>query len=402
MGYPVSYRTSAARRERQLSRPDPAPAPRSPANDNYRHPTKPANDNFPANLPPKPGSWVKNPAVKRAAKLAMQVHPGLRVLRYLWDLYDLYNWYKNTRTGLGNFILKCTNGSIATHCITPGVCNGTAYCYGPVFGDGTNFCPTGSSFSFSNAYGSAEEAAHRNGGTNGFHVILVRPSTNLPQPCSNQSAVINSYEKTFSAGQRRANMPHLVPFTHSIPPFWAPFRWYKPEVLMKPQVDYDVTPQPPPYRMVPDREMGPNSDRGYEISEAPAPLSPPFAYRGPPPRGTKEKKVRWDGPARILHSILISIARVHGKLADLRDLVGALHKSLPKHLQVKGKDKKSLHKMLRAVWDNMDQMNGEQALLNIIEELAEDVIGGAGDRMRSAAAKEFGWVKNKIFTSPRF
>jgi hypothetical protein len=403
MGYPTAYRTSAARRERQHSRPDPSPGPRRPANDNIKIPRKPANDNFPANLPPKPGSWVKHRAIKQAAKLAMNVHPFLRILRYAWDAYDLYQYYKNTQISVGDFTLRCTS-NIMSQCINPGVCNQFAYCDGPVFGDGTVNCPSNQAFSYATAHGSAYAAAHFQNATNGFHVVMVRSDKNIPMPCPLRGSVKISYDKNVAAqgANKVARMPQLVPYTTSTPPPWAPFRWYKPEILMKPQVDYDVTPLPPPYNAIPDREMG-NSQRGYEIAAEPEPsLAVDYAYRTRPPSSTKEKKVKWTGPAQIAHAILVSLGRVHGKLADFRDIIEAMEKALPKNQRLKGKDKKQIGKRLRNLWDNFEDLNGEQALLNIIEELAEDVVGGVGDRFRKEASENFGWLKSKTFTSPRF
>lgn len=404
MGYPTAYRTSAARRERQLSRPDPSPSPRRPANDNIKIPRKPANDNYPANLPPKPGSWVKHPALKPALKLAMNVHPFLRILRTLWDAYDLYQYYKNTRISLGDFSVRCSR-DVMEHCITPGVCNDDGYCDGPVFGDGVNNCPgPPQAFSYANAHGSAYAAAHRFNNTNGFHVVMVRSPSNIPQPCIIRGTVQASYERLVLGGNKVARMPHLVPYTTSTPPFWAPFRWFKPNIFMKPQVDYDVDPRSPPYRYIPDRDLSDSAtSRGYEVEAAPVPrLWPEYAFRMRPPSREKEKKVKWTGPAQIAHAILVSLARVHGKLLDFRDIIEAMEKALPKELRLKGKDKKVLQKRMRNLWDNFENLNGEQAVLNIIEELAEDVIGGVSSNLRSETAKNFGWLKTKTFTSPRF
>lgn len=400
MGYPVAYRTSAARSARQLSRPEaPRPNPRGPANDNKPFPLKPANENFPGRLPPRVDKLIARPAVKRAAQAVMMAHPLLRVLSLLWKLYDLYDWLKVVKTTTGDYNLLCSVDLFGGCFEDLSVPCGWNYCIGPTFDRGIT-APCG--IAGQAGYGGI---GWFNNATfwDGMKVYMHRP--NFGGLC-HPGRLVQVYGRKPGVGSDRTpgliHPPQMVRWTRTVPPPWAPFRFYKPEVLMKPAVDYDVPPLPPPYWHIPDREMG-NSERGNSLPDtAVETVAPPYAWRGPPPRGTKEKKVKWSGPAQILNAILVSLARADGKLKDLRDIVGAMNDALPKELKLKGKDAKSLPKLLRNVWDNLDKMNGEQALANIIKELAEDVVGGFGDRLRQDAAKEFGWVKSKIFTSPRF
>lgn len=404
MGYPVRYRDSQGRQERRLSRPDGAPVPTRPANDNKPHPLKPANDNYPANLPPQFGRDVWHPAVRYAAKTAMMVHPGLRILRYAWDLYELYNWYKNTRISLGDFTLTCDSGFLGACLAQPDGCTDPPfdrYCIGPMFQSGLSNplnCGITGQAGMPNASGAWPTDFGTTTGTKGVVVWAVRNSHAAP-PC-HPSSLRTQYRWNMTAPRTKPHPPHRVPYYHSTPPFWAPFRWYKPEIFMKPGVDYDVDPLPPPYWVIPKRD---DVDRGYDIEPVPIddPVAPPH-WRVPPRPREKEKKVKWTGPARILNAILVSLARVHGKGADLRDILKALDEALPKNLQLKGPDKKKIPKLLENVYRNWDKLDAEKAILNVIKEIAEDVVGGFGDRLRSETAKNFGWLKNKVSLSARF
>lgn len=128
--------------------------------------------------------------------------------------------------------------------------------------------------------------------------------------------------------------------------------------------------------------------------------------------------------ARAFHAGAVLFGKAHGKLLDLRDLIGALHDVLPEEHQLKGKDKKKISLLLAQVWKHLDDINFEKkrvtmfkgtpwettremtrkeaAALGIFEEILQDVFGGLGDKLRSKAAEKNGWFKNKIHTSPRF
>lgn len=398
MGYPVAYRTSAAREVRQLSRPPTEPAPRSPANDNKPYPMRPANDNFPGHLPPKAGGWVKHPAVRKAAQTIMMAHPLLRAFSLGWKLYDLYDGLSRVKTyeGEGMF-LKCSV-SYSDMCASQTPCGLQSYCGGPVFFDAINqaLCGLGGQ-----GYGfNAQGYPPNHGQVGGIFVQLIRPGFPFCQP----AGVLRQWESNaYYPFSRVRRLPQWTPWHTTTPAPFSPFRFYKPQVFMKPGDPVEVTPMPPPYEYIPSRsdaDMWPG-ERGYSAGEAIEPVAPP-AFRAKPGPRVKEKKVKWTGPAQMLHAILVSISRVHGKLLDLRDILGAMNDALPKELQVKGASKKALPDLLRNVWQNLDKMDGEKALAGIIKEIAEDVVGGASDMLRKEAASKFGWMKTKVYTSPRF
>lgn len=400
MGYPTAYRTSQARQERQLSRPDRLAPPPRPANDNYRPPRPvPANDNFPGHLPPKIGAWVKNPAVKRAAQIVLGVHPILRAFMLGWKLYELYDWLASVRTYEGEGLKLQCSVPYSSLCDSGTPCGPTSYCGGPVFFNAINaaLCGLGGQ-----GYGFNAQAYPYLGGTmDGIFIQLIRPGFPFCQP----AAVLRQYQTTAQYGNGKLRLgPQFVPWVETVPSPWAPFRFYKPQKFMRPGDPVQVTPLPPPYDYIPERtpeDMWPG-ERGYEVEQAQRVAENPWAVREPAPPRTREKKVKATGSARVLGLILGSIGRVHGKLADLRDILGAMNDALPKELQLKGRDKKRIPKLLENVWKNLDKMDGEKALAGIIKEIAEDVVGGAGDMLRAEAANKFGWLKNKVYTSPRF
>lgn len=213
---------------------------------------------------------------------------------------------------------------------------------------------------------------------------------------------------------------------------WAdPLRFAPP--IHYPGFDGEIA-QPPVWNRPPVPDAVEKRDEGYDIAPSIRTYSPPverpFATDGMPlgrvPAGkrTKEKKFKRGTLINIIASALKSTAFAHGKLADLRDLLKALHDALPKELQLKGKEAKRIGSLFRQVYKYLDKIDDEMvevtrwkgtpwekkvkmsrkqlAFENILNEIAEDLIGGAGDKLRGKAAAKNGWFKNKIFTSPRF
>lgn len=409
MGYPTAYRTGAARQMRQLSR-EPASVPNPVPQDNRPFPRKPANENWPKQASPwkAPPSiprnvWRNIPApLRQTIKLGMVVHPWLRILSGLWKLYDLYDWLKRVRTGTGDYTLACDAG-FAAGCTSPMPCCGNCYCGGPIFQNAINnpaLCglagqagpPSGPGYFQANRY------------FDGQIIWAIRGASSPPAFC-HPARMVAQWRLAPGAwaptpGMLRA--PYVVPWVRTYPAPHAPHRWLRPDIRMLPGDPVEVTPAPPPYPMIPNRpDMWPGA-RGNDVGVEQLPDTGSFAYRSPPRSGEREKKVKWSGAQNLMNAILVSISRVHGKLADLRDILGAMDDALPKELRLKGKDKKSIPKLLDNVYRNLDKMDGEKALAGIIKEIAEDVVGGVGDRFRSEAAQNFGWLKNKVYTSPRF
>lgn len=187
--------------------------------------------------------------------------------------------------------------------------------------------------------------------------------------------------------------------------------WIFPELPLPHQPA--VAPVPKPFDVIPRIEPQWPGERG---NEAPAPELPPAPEFSPtpganadinpypwasrrPPQGTKDKKFRMTGFVRVMTKATTVAANVDGKLKDLRDILNALNESLPKHLQTKSK---SLPDILGNVFRHLDQINASEAMLGILKEIAEDLIGGASDALAKGAAKKFGWSKQKFHLSPRF
>lgn len=397
MGYPVSYRTSAARKERQLSRPENAPATPRPANDNKPYPLKPANDNFRGNLPPQVGRFLKNPATKKAAQAFLRVHPVLAGLSTAWMAYELLSEISAVKLYSGEGLAVLCSVSIGSGCLDQIACSDFSYCIGPSFRNyiGPPVCGLGGQATSAFQRGTINLA----GNIDGVLVSMARPG--FPGCHPNRNVAQWQTTANYPANRERLH-PQAVPWV-ATPRFpYAPYRWIDPLKFIPVGDPSIVDPLPPPYEYLPDREMPWPGERGNTAPEYVAPPRVADSPRFRPGPKEKEKKVKWTGPAQIAHAILVSAGRIHGKLADFRDIVGAFHSALPKELQLKGKDKRSVNKMLAQVFNHWDQLNGEKALLGVIKEVAEDVVGGFGDRLRSEAAKEFGWLKNKIFTGPRF
>lgn len=197
-------------------------------------------------------------------------------------------------------------------------------------------------------------------------------------------------------------IPHITRYSKLDPLHFQPPHTFLPD------------PVAPPYPFIPKHPPPAPSERGNdaptgqkEIETATGtdgPLDPfgPTIYRAPPGRRVTERKYKATGMAVLLEQLLVRLSHGLGKLLDLRDLATALHDSLPKELQLKGKEKKQLHKVLETVWNNLDKMHGEKALLNIIKEVAEDVVGGVTDKWKADISKELGWFKSKLHLSARF
>lgn len=395
MGYPTAYRTSAARLSRgtqiffEIPKRQKTPPPdRATRARIMRDITQVAD------VPPLGFS---------------DLWPLFRMLRRLgpWgrliDLYDLLKWL-NGENGARQFNKPANFGSwhlCWTGVPSAGYTLGPLYCYrGGAYGVdvpswldgfGDNDTQQGASFS------------------------------NLPW------VYINWKNPNTNAVQIRGGMhqPANIGFDPISPPStgWFPsrnnnplayYRWVNP-LKWTPIVDrlLDPFPEPPPAWNTPPR-TDPNRETGYEKKpkayarenlwpvEVPLTTRQPVLGRTIPPKGTKEKKFKATTMARIVARALKSTAFVDGKMKDLRDLLEAMHDSLPKELQLKGRDKRQIEKLFRRVWENLDKMDAKEAFLGILKEIVEDLIGGFADGLRSKAASKNGWFKNKIHTQPRF
>lgn len=391
MGYPTAYRTSAARAERQLSRPPRPDGPKA-GNDNKPPPftpPKPGNDNFRNMLPPRPDPFRLNPATWRAIDAIARVNPYYRAGRLGYELgkllFDLIR--VNTRTGEG----------LQLQCSAPPLCNnfaacGDSYCFGPIFFNAANasLCGLGGQ-----AIGGGRGEAPT-GQVDGILIMQTRPGFPGCQP----GRVVRQYQTfaPFLPALRMRHMPQWTPWTT-----WRPRlipRWVNPPKWMVPGDDDQSTPEAPPYNEAAKRPRHWPATAGNTDPSATEMPQPQLHFRARPKGPVKEAKFR--GVPKLAQTLFFDVARAHGKLTDFRDLLGAFHDALPKELQLKGKDKKSINKLLRQVWTNLDKMDGEKALAGVIKELAEDVVGGVGDMFKTEAAKKLGWTKQKFHLTPRF
>lgn len=394
MGYPTAYRTSAARAERQLSRPVPEPRTPQPGNDNRPPPfptPKPGNDNYRNALPPRPDPFRLNPATRRALDIALRVNPYYRAARLGWDLGKILFDLASVRTRVGEGLALQCSVSVSSGCDNNNPCSGTSYCFGPVFFNAANASLCGLA---GQAIGGGRGEAP-NGNINGLFIMMTRPGFPGCQP----GRVVRQYQTLSNPGNGRTrHMPQFVPWVTANPRFIP--RWYNPPKWMLPGDLEDKPPEAPPFNETAKRprhwpaEAG-NTEPGLGEMQAPR-----LHYRARPSGRTKEAKFR--GVPKLAQTLFFDVARAHGKLTDFRDLLGAFHDALPSNLQLKGKDKKSINKLLRRVWDNLDKMDGEKALAGVIKELAEDVVGGVGDMFKTEAAKKLGWTKQKFHLTPRF
>lgn len=390
MGYPTAYRTSAARAERQLSRPPQPDGPKA-GNDNKPPPfpvQKPGNDNFRNQLPPRPDPFRLSPATWRAIDTIARVNPYYRAGRLGYELgkilFDLAR--VNTRVG-EKLQLQC---SVAPLCENNQAC-GNSYCFGPVFFNAINAALCGLA---GQAIGGGRGVAPT-GEVDGILIMQTRPGFPGCQP----GRVVRQYQPTSALGnQRMRHMPQFVPWFTPVPRLIP--RWLNPPKYMPPGEDDQATPEAPPYSIAAQRPRHWPATAGNDDPSASELIAPRLHYRSKPKGPVREAKFR--GVPKLAQTLFFDVARAHGKLTDFRDLLGAFHDSLPKELQLKGKDKKSINKLLRQVWQNLDKMDGEKALAGVIKELAEDVVGGVGDMFKTEAAKKLGWTKQKFHLTPRF
>ena len=340
MGYPVAYRTQAARVANRLSRGGGPLAPPRPANDNVPRgpapfsPPIPANDNFPI-VEAAPELLQFAGRQMRWLRPLMRLNPWIAGLLLLPDLWQLYLWMQGGGKVPTDWTLcwSCTTGQppllanrlggIAGFGIDCASAPGPATC-----GSFGSFTPA--DFSVHGVIAIQDQHPF----VSTFPIvagIYVAPSPQTHPPEDFQDAV---------------SIPHLVP--EPLP--WERFPWLNPEAM---PIGRPVPPpEPIPYPRIPGRPMHPDTDRGYSppgeaprVSPGPVTIgTTPFAEpigRRRPPRGEREKKYRITSWAGRIHAALSLTARVHGKMTDLRDLIKAMHDSLPKELQLKGKDRGS-------------------------------------------------------------
>lgn len=401
MGYPVAYRTAAARAHRGLSNPVALVLIPPPKTGYMLPPTewrKLAMRQITQVAPDLPllRPWQIHQLRYGLRRLAW-LHPALRIANIAWDLYDVHNAWKMQTSGIGpGWIHVC---GPSTPPPPPPVDYNTdeGWRYSQIFAPWTNaLCGTAgqggphSTATVVNINWVGAVAVKYLSGLNQLNIRRWFYETIYykmnPEP-GDESGPVQSVEQ-----------PIVLPAPH---PLWRT-PWVDPFVL--PILQPVPTPEAPPYPAIPHR---PNVDRGYDVRpDIPPQVNPnrwpSYAPRFSAGKRTKERKFKASAVTNLFAEALRVAAQVDGKLKDFRDLIGAMHDALPKEFQLKGKDKKDMSKVLAQLYRHLDKMKGDEAFLGILQEIAEDLLGGAGDRLRQEAASKNGWFKNKIFTSPRF
>lgn len=389
MGYPTAYRTQAARLSRgpktvvvitpRQKTPPPSKATRAATMQRITEV---------AEMPPLGYSDIWR--LLRAARMMSRLHPlgkAFDIAEVLWDL----------NTKFGNTTVHPAGSGWVVCCITPIPVSDNDMGYRGGGGSPSNcgpisLCGQGGGSSTFQPWGDLpwtfRISRHRATGFVTAREHYRKPSAGFSYP-------------PFASAQADPMYDIFSPYRQLDPHHWSP--------ILRP------VPNPIPINPLqrPEPQPGDRSERGYSPPAAAEqrfaktspvtwpPTAPPLG-RAPPPAGTKEKKFRMTKVAGGVEKALKSGAFVDGKLKDLRDFIKAMDESLPKELQAKGKCKKQLPCVMMNLWMNLDKMDASEAFLNILKEIGEDLLGGAGDRLRSAAATKNGWFKNKIFTSPRF
>lgn len=416
MGWPTAYRSQFARSFQRaptviiIIPPVPRDIPNIPPSA-WRRIIMNEITEIPKAMPPL--GWGEMRRLGRYLRPLTRFSPLGRFL----DLWDLFNWWVQQVADPGD--LK----GWSQDCSAPPPCNDTAC--------NTSFCITHGEYWGTGAACGPGHAWDPSGGslifTPGarFRAHYVRRNPAL-EPCGGGAGFVDeSWSHPFDGAQHPVYEPPIFPSNVRIP-MWFPMEnpfvrhpWINPDLLpiQKPAPE----PLPPPYRVIPDRVMHPESERSYDtpMDRLPSyrPLEKPQARelnnpnrdsrvpvygRRPPEKKQKEKKYKYSTFIQAVETAVKVLARVDGKLKDLRDLLKAFDDALPKQYQLKSKDKKLISKLIANLYRHLDKVDGGEAFKNVLKEIAEDLIGGAGDRLRQEAAKRMGWFKNKIFTSPRF
>lgn len=385
--------------------------PRPYANDNYKS-SRAGNWVGPA---PRPANDNWKSAVD-AARYIGRLNPYFRLGDMIGQiLVRVWSWYQTrggVDTGLHGWIEQCTSAPqydpSKCDCVNWSFCNGPNYLPGNwvcgTLGSGTGSQPyDGNWTSFATTYNSdgCTQCGQPNFCNTRYRItgVYTRPPGNteyLPAP--------------YTPVPRFFRQPIVI----SMPDPWTAFPWADPERL--PIKNFAYQPHPPTWEeagampdRLPWREAGytppagridvpvvipdPNTAVDVGTGEAVTPVG-----RKPPPKGEKERKYRATAATRAMEPFFRYAAKAYEKTADLRDIVQALNRSLPKELRSKSK---SLPDLIRNVIEHIDEVP-PSAVLEVIKELAEDRLGGFGDMLKSEIAKRNRWFKTKLFTSGRF
>lgn len=385
MGYPgTAYRSGSEKYGGGFQEPvvRPLPNPAGPANDNIPFNRTPANDNFAR--PPRPIPIRPNRVLLKGAT---RLIPWVGLLLTGWELYQMWQKYTVEKPGYIGSWVKCWSCPPQTE----------GYPLQFAYFNGWLSCPP----AFLCGLDNQAFADFNYVGPWGF--------------------VRGTYRDIF--GTKRAawfeawapTAPETEPPTETeitsvwwpepaLQPEWIVPQW-RPEAL--PILQPVPTPRPIPYPQIPNRPLG-DPDLGSSAGNQPPggridvpPLGDrPVAIGGAPsgnkrpPAGEKERKLKANAATGVLLRELINVARAHNYIDDLKDYTLAFHKALPKEYRSKQND--IFHKA-EALWKNWDHLDWNQAIDNLMEEIAQDKFGKLSEILKSKIAKQQRWFKTKLY-----
>lgn len=406
MGYPAAYRNERARQlaDRPSSRPgfQRPIRPGQPANDNKPWRGSPANDNRVKRFNPRQlGLGFQTAKQARdirmfwnIGKLALRTTvPGFLAGMAVEWLFDRY-WNIQQERQLGTFP---ANGWFRKF----GPCSRT--------NDGSIFGPWKNQLSICAPLDQNGIPGIREAG-NGWRMLL---STN--QVLSNGSTRHIVYEDWEHPGPRVTPVPPPIT-TPDVPPYIEPVRpspWAPPEII--PPLMPMPNPVPLPYRYLPYRNDGPNSERGPKPRPRARPL-PRHRYARPG-KGTKEKKF-----VMALHPRSFAAIALNG-VTETKDWIDVFYDAIGSYdakgnwVDFKGKymgttvtnygqsiagdsavymrgwnpTAMTPQQKAKAIYRHWDRLNVQKAVENAIYNQAEDRFFGQIGRQMGRASREAGF-----------
>lgn len=135
-------------------------------------------------------------------------------------------------------------------------------------------------------------------------------------------------------------------------PLAKPRTWIPDPALIPPGVP-SPEPAPPPHKAVPRRPLPPNSSRGHDGARRSV-----FHRRTPPPRGTKERKLRSRAAAAL------ALKGVH-VLSEALDVLDAFWNALPKDIR-RRYGNATPQKKAQVIYDNYSQIDMSDLMFELL------------------------------------
>lgn len=336
--------------------PAPAPSPKKPFFFPERPKPAPFGKKYPKPFSPPLNPTPRTPALPKLLRF-LRIHPGVHFALLALDAYLLWRQWQNAQVGGYQFTSEWTRVCYNPWSPNPGSPEPGA---GMNFTGGASVC--NSNFAPFNAdYGTAIPLTW-----NGQPVYGVSfgPHANLI-----------GTRVDFQESWTRPYSPNIRPVPQYRPPRPArfiPADWLSPD------------PQPLPWPAIPyvpshpGREVGPPSPTAPGAQPEPTPpLNPPTRNPSRPGRGIRERKQKWNVWKQAVWAIWSAASEVP-------DWVGAFWDAMPESFR-KWEEWKSLRNTGRnlsldekalLIAQHIDMINGEEAIKNILYNLAEDAIAG--------------------------